>query len=235
MDDTSSPPSPLADPEAHPEPASTRRGGLIGKIIGHPAFWLVLFSMLFGFPLVLSMRRQLPPPLPVLATVPSFRLTDQEGRPFTQRDLRGKVSVVSFFFSSCTTVCPMISGRMGLVQHRVRQLLGKVQLVSISVDPERDTPERLRRYAESFHARGDVWRFVTGEQAEIERVVVSGFRSALGPAPRGNVDAFDIVHGGHLVLVDPQGRIRGYYEAADADRVKQLVIDVGLMANRETR
>lgn len=218
-----------------PEP--TRGGGLLGKILGHPAFWVCLFTLLFGFPLLLSMRRQLPPPLPVLATVPAFGLIDSRGAPFTERDLRGKVSVVGFFFSSCTTVCPMISGRMGLLQHRMRQLLGKVQLVSISVDPERDTPERLRAYAASFHARDGVWRFVTGEQQEIERVVVRGFRSAMGAPPpnAGNLDAFDIVHGGHLVLVDSQGRIRGYYEASDAERVNQLVRDVGLMANLESR
>lgn len=217
-------------------PASTRGGGRLGKVIGHPAFWVCVFTLLFAFPLVFSIRRKLPPPLPVLATVPSFRLTDEHERPFTERDLREKVSIVGFFFSSCTTVCPMISGRMGVVQHRVRQLLGRVQLVSISVDPERDTPERLREYAASFHAREGVWRFVTGEQREIERVVVRGFRSAMGSAPpahAGHVDAFDIVHGGHLVLVDPRGRIRGYYDASDAERMKQLVRDVGLMANRE--
>jgi len=93
--------------------------------------------------------------------------------------------------------------------------------LSISVDPERDTPEKLKQYAEIFGARRGLWRSLTGPQQEVERTVVRGFHTAMGKVPREGADprlaAFDIMHGERLVLVDRQGRIRGFYDADDQD------------------
>lgn len=213
-----------------------RHGNALERLIGRPAFWVVAIGLLFGVPLVLSIRRKLPRPLPVLGTVPALSLEDQDGVRVTERDLRGKVTIVGFFFTGCTTVCPMLSAKLGILQHRLRQLEGAFQIWSVSVDPERDTPPQLRLYARAFHARPEVWRFLRGEPADLERIVVRGFHQAFTPARAGrggHVDPFDIVHGGHLVLVDSRGRIRGYYDSADSERVAQLVRDAGLMANRE--
>jgi protein SCO1/2 len=100
---------------------------------------------------------------------------------------------------------------------------GNIALLSISVDPERDTPERLRQYGETFGARPGLWRSLTGDQKEIERTVVRGFHTAMARVPRDNADphlqAFEIMHGERLVLVDRLGRIRGYYDADEPDRL----------------
>jgi protein SCO1/2 len=102
---------------------------------------------------------------------------------------------------------------------------GNVGLLSISVDPERDTPEKLREYGQIFGARQALWKYLTGPEREVERTVVKGFRIAMArmtaPLKDGEVraEAFDIMHGERLVLVDRQGRIRGYYDADDQDRL----------------
>jgi cytochrome oxidase Cu insertion factor (SCO1/SenC/PrrC family) len=100
---------------------------------------------------------------------------------------------------------------------------GNIGLLSISVDPERDTPEKLRQYAVTFGARPSLWRSLTGDQREVERTVVRGFHTAMAKVPREDADphmaAFDIMHGERLVLVDRMGRIRGYYDADDRDRL----------------
>jgi len=104
-----------------------------------------------------------------------------------------------------------------------RRAGGNIGLLSISVDPERDTPEKLRQYAGNFGARPGLWRSLTGDQLEVERTVVRGFHTAMAKVPREDADprmaAFDILHGERLVLVDRMGRIRGYYDADDRDRL----------------
>jgi protein SCO1/2 len=98
---------------------------------------------------------------------------------------------------------------------------GEISLLSISVDPERDTPEKLRVYAQAYGARAGMWHYLTGPQKEVERTVVQGFHTAMAklPAPSADphMEAFDIMHGERLVLVDRLGRIRGFYDADDPD------------------
>jgi protein SCO1/2 len=103
---------------------------------------------------------------------------------------------------------------------------GRVGLLSISVDPERDTPDKLRQYGETYGAREDLWRFLTGSPTEVERTVVKGFKIAMAkmPVKQGaaqsedevRAEAIDILHGDRLVLVDSRAHIRGYYVADDA-------------------
>jgi protein SCO1/2 len=99
--------------------------------------------------------------------------------------------------------------------------VGRIGLLSITVDPERDTPDKLAEYARMSGARDDLWRFLTGNPADVERTVVRGFHVAMGkvPAPAEGsalqAQAFEIMHGDRFVLVDARGRIRGYYVADD--------------------
>jgi protein SCO1/2 len=163
-------------------------------------------------------------PLPVHGRVPELALTDQLGRPFTGDDLRGKVSVVDFIFTSCPTICPLLSSELSEIADRYEED-GDVQLVSISVDPEHDTPEVLRAYGASYGADPERWRFVTGDAREISRVVVQGFHQALGePVPRDD-GRYDIAHSSRYVLIDREGQLRGYYRN-DAEGRARLVEDV---------
>jgi protein SCO1/2 len=164
-------------------------------------------------------------PLPVLATLPAFQLTDEHEHAFSRADLLGKVTVVDFIFTSCSTACPLLSAEMGRLQTELssRGLGDRVQLASISVDPTRDTPEKLRAFAATYGARPGLWRFLRGDEAAVQAVVVGGMKQVMErERARGEVDDFTILHGTRFVLVDGDARIRGYYDANDPQSMSML-------------
>jgi len=111
------------------------------------------------------------PPLPKIAPAPEFTLTSQDGAPITLEDFRGKVVAVTFIFTLCTATCPVLTPMMSFVQDRLGADFGaKIAFVSITVDPERDTPEVLKEYAQAFGANLAGWSFVTGTPAAIRDV-----------------------------------------------------------------
>lgn len=198
-----------------------------GKLVLHPG-WVAFAAVALAIPMgALLFRQTAAPDLPVLGDLPSFSLTAEDGKPFGRDDLLGRVWIADFVFTSCSDACPRLQGKMKQIQDRLVPLEqgGNISLLSISVDPERDTPERLRQYGETFGARAGLWRSLTGDQKEVERTVVKGFHIAMAKVPREekerdpHLEAFEIMHGERLVLVDRMGRIRGYYDADDRDRL----------------
>ncbi len=170
---------------------------------------LFYLTALFGV-LVLDAQT----PLPVLATLPPFQLVDQTNHPLGRADLKNRVWVADFIFTSCAEVCPLLTQRMkGLQDWITSEKLSEVSLVSFSVDPETDTPKRLADYADKIQARSDLWHFVTGPYEQIEAAVMQGFKISMGRVPVTGARGFDVVHGDRFVLVDRQGQIRGYYES----------------------
>jgi len=122
-----------------------------------------------GSPLCTFQRRIFPSAPPVTSVAASCRnTTDQTGKPFGSRELAGKVWVADFIFTSCQGSCPLLSERMEEVGKRARHLGPDFHLVSISVDPERDTPERLAEYAGRYGANPIAWSFLTGPEAAIQ-------------------------------------------------------------------
>jgi protein SCO1/2 len=183
--------------------------------------------------------------LPVYGTVPSFRLTDQRGQTVTAADLHGRVWVANFMFTSCAGVCPVLTRRMVEVQRwaeRTGYPPTALRLVSFSVEPERDTPERLAGFAQEHGADAARWSFLTGPYQAVERAAVEGFKQGLsrerpgpGEPPGDGLDGINIFHGTRLVLVDREGRIRGYYEA-DAEGLGRLEADAAqLLGDAGTR
>lgn len=168
--------------------------------------------------------------LPTLGHVPSFAMPDQRGRVVTADNLRGNVLIVDFFYASCTTSCPMLTGRMLDLQkaiarreHEIDRAL-PIHLVSITLDPANDTPEVLRAYAEGAGADESRWSFLSGRSADLDRVVIRGFGSSFErPDPSAGIGA--IMHGEWLVLVDATGSLRGYYAATDLERMQALATD----------
>lgn len=159
-------------------------------------------------------------------TVPSFALTDQTGRTVTDRDLLGAVWVANFVFTRCPSVCPMLTAKFQQLQAKLNDVSG-VRYVSISVDPEYDTPEVLAEYGKRFSADPNRWQFLTGSLASIEKTVVEGFKIHIGEREEreGDPSLVEIMHGEHFVLVDREGTIRGYYRA-DRDGLAELEGDV---------
>jgi protein SCO1/2 len=150
--------------------------------------------------------------LPVLYKAPSFNLTDQSGRPFASTELSGKVVLYGFVFTTCTDICPTLTANMAQVRDGLRSaglLPAKAALVSISVDPEEDTPAALATYAERFGAEPASWRFLTGDRQTIMDAMTLGFKLAPpGAATRTPAGARDIPHVRRFVVVDPRGEIR---------------------------
>jgi protein SCO1 len=192
------------------------------RTLSHPAFWTAVLAAIVALPLahrVLGPRAQ---PLPVLGTVPPFHFHDQNGAPFGPETLRGKPWVADFVFTRCPTVCPLLTERLAALAPRLDE---RVHLVSLSVDPDFDTPQRLRDFAEVHGATSVRWHFLTGDSAAIQRAVTEGFKISLSrDGPDG--DFLSIVHGVHLVLVDGVGQIRGYYDSDDPEALERLVRDV---------
>jgi protein SCO1/2 len=196
-----------------------------GKLILHPG-WVAFAALALAVPMgALLFRQTLSRELPVLVELPAFSLVAEDGKPFRKEDMLGRVWIADFVFTSCADACPRLQSKMKKLQDRLVPLEqgGNIGLLSISVDPERDTPDKLKQYAEVFGARAGLWRSLTGEQQEVERTVVRGFHTAMAKVPRDGADphlaAFDIMHGERLVLVDRLGRIRGFYDADDRDRL----------------
>ncbi len=164
--------------------------------------------------------------IPVLGEAPRFQLTDQDGAEFDSGSLRGKLWVADFIFTRCTNMCPMLSGEMAKLQGTLRDdpLLREVRLVSFSVDPEYDRPAVLAEYAKRYDAETSHWTFATGLRDEIWELSVDGFKLAVGEDP-GNVGQ-PLFHSDRFVLVDGDGRIRGYYGGMDSDALVRLVADL---------
>lgn len=164
---------------------------------------------------------------PVVGEVPDFNLVNRDGKAVRRADLAGAPWVADFIFTRCGASCPMMSLRMARLERSLPEDLG-VRFVSFSVDPEYDTPKVLDDYAQSLGAPGR-WLFLTGDKAQIHRLSKEGFKLALDDTTPVSPDE-PILHSTRFVLVDGEGKIRGYYEAFDEPSVERLVQDLRAIA-----
>ena len=203
---------------ARPASASIARPSL------QPWLWTGFLALVMAVPVLRSaLPAPLPPP-PVLGTVPDFRLVDQTGAPFGPDRLKGRVWIADFVFTRCPDVCPRMTERLVGVH---RALGERTDLVSVSVDPTYDTPERLAAFARANGAESPHWHFLTGSSQHVQEAVLRGFNVAFS---RESEDIATLTHGVHVVLVDGRGRIRGYYDSNDRDALERLVADARRLA-----
>lgn len=170
-------------------------------------------------------RAMRPQPLPVYGHMPALALVDAQKRAFTGDAMLGHATVVDFIFTHCTASCPRLTARMAELQGRLAKEGSATKLVSISVDPENDTPDVLAKYAGDTHADPTRWSFVTGPADEVESVVVKGFKVAATRAAKGAGET-EVVHGDWFVVVDAKGDIRGYYPTSTDAEVDALWRDL---------
>ena len=163
-------------------------------------------------------------------TVPEYRLVAQDGGVFSSNAIRGTVTVTNFFFTSCPSICPKMMRNLQSV-HELYRNDPQVAFVSMTVDPERDTPERLEHYAEMLNANTKSWRFLTGEKKEIYRLARNSFFVTASAGDGGNLD---FIHSENLVLTDRQGRIRGYYNGLDESAMETLSGDILKLKNERS-
>jgi protein SCO1/2 len=176
------------------------------------------------------MKRVLPPDLPALYAIPNFELTNEFGKPFGSRDLSGRIYLANFIFSSCHSSCPVTMKKTQIIQKRLRGLGTKVAILSFSVDPERDTPQVLNKFARDYQANPFVWSFLTGPYDKIKDLLVNGFKVAVGEK---DPSMMDIAHSDKIILVDGTGMVRGLY-SSDKQSVDQMMIDIGILINKKS-
>jgi protein SCO1/2 len=157
--------------------------------------------------------------------IPDFKLTTHEGRMRGSEELNGKITIVDFFFTSCPSICPIMSKEMERVDDAFRNDK-RVQIYSISIDPDYDSPEVLKDYAIRHNATPDKWFFLTGDKQEIYNLARCGF---ILPTIDGMGEPDDFIHSDKFVLVDELGRIRGYYSGTDRDEVDRLILETKIL------
>lgn len=171
---------------------------------------LLVFCAAFGTLVYLFSARA--EALPVLGEVPEFTLTNQSGEEISLSKLQGELWVADFFFTSCAGPCPRMTQQMAALSNAIPP--GGIKFVSISVDPETDTPERLTEYGRKYEADFTRWHFLTGAQEQIQTLAVEGFKV-------GSVDD-PAIHSTRFILVDRQGKIRGYFHGLEDDAIPLL-------------
>jgi len=161
------------------------------------------------------------------ATVPEFELTDRDGSRITDKDLKGKVWLANFIYTTCPDTCPKLSRRMANLQKAILETgaaVGedRVRIVSFSVDPDHDTPEILAGYARALGA-SDKWHFLTGPADQLHRVARVGFLVGFSKAPG---TSRDVVHSEKIAIVDHKGVVRRYYNGVESDEDPQIIEDL---------
>jgi len=169
-------------------------------------------------------------PLDDLGSLGEFSFTSSTGGTISDRDLNGKVCVFACFFTCCTESCPQISGSMARLQSELSDV-ADLRLVSLTVDPETDTPEKLAAYGKTFGAEPNRWLFLTGPREQVESFVIGRLRQAV----EENKDADrtpgnKMLHSSRLTLVDTKGTIRGLFDGTSADEVDKLKLAVRRLA-----
>lgn len=160
----------------------------------------------------------------------SFRFTDSAGNTFTDADVRGKVVVFACFFTCCTEFCPALSGTMARLQGELRDV-PNMRLISLSVDPDTDTPEKLTKYAEAFGAEPSRWTLLTGPRDAVEPFVRTKLHQAVEENKAADRTAgTKMLHSNKLVLVDGDGEVRGFFDGTQADEVDKLKVMIRLLS-----
>lgn len=168
--------------------------------------WWTLLAIAMAFSPALAHQSGQNERLPVMGPAPDFTLTAQDGERFSLGELRGKTVALTFIYTFCPDTCPLLTDKMARVQDDLGADFGpKINFVSITVDPERDTPEVLKQYAENYGANPKGWYFLTGEAAAI-REIERQYGVFAGKAVDGNLD-----HTLLTSLIDSQGILRVQY------------------------
>ncbi len=158
-------------------------------------------------------------------TIPDFELKNQYGQIVSVRDMKGKIFVTDFFFTTCPSICPIMKTQM----LRVNEKFGSVQdfrIYSISIDPRHDTVEVLKEYSERLGIENESWQFLTGDLDSILDLAQKGF---LVSAAEDSTAPGGYIHSGAFILVDKELRIRGYYDGTKELKVDELMKDIAIL------
>ncbi len=158
-------------------------------------------------------------------TVSDFELTNQNGKTVTQDDYQGKIYIADFFFTTCPTICPIMTKNMVAIQNEIKEDKD-VMLLSHSVTPDIDSVAQLKKYALEKGVIDSKWNLVTGDKKQIYELAR---KSYLAVKTDGDGGPFDMIHTENFILVDKEKRIRGFYDGTDKEAVEQLLDDLRVL------
>lgn len=157
--------------------------------------------------------------------VSNFSLISQDGKTITQKDFDDKIFVADFFFTTCPSICPRMTGQMQRVYEKFNDN-ADVMFLSHTVNPEKDTPAVLAEYAKKHNASSSKWIFATGDKKQIYDLARNSY---LVDASQGDGGDDDFVHTQNFALVDKDKRIRGYYDGTDEKEVDKLIAEINVL------
>jgi len=157
--------------------------------------------------------------------VADFSLVNQNGDTITQENYKDKIYVADFFFTTCLTICPIMTKNMGEVQEAIKDD-PNIMLLSHSVTPQIDTVAQLKRYAIKKGVIDSKWNLVTGDKKQIYELAR---KSYLAVKTDGDGGPFDMVHTENFILVDKEKRIRGFYDGTNREDIKRLLEDIKIL------
>jgi len=158
-------------------------------------------------------------------TIADFSLINQNGRTITQKDYKDKIYVADFFFTTCQTICPIMTDNMMVVQERLKND-SEVMLLSHSVTPVIDSVPQLKKYALEKGVNDEKWNLVTGDKKQIYQLAR---KSYLAVKTNGNGDEYDMIHTENFILIDQKKRIRGFYDGTDSKEIERLLSDIEIL------
>src|SRR5512132_2919521 len=158
-------------------------------------------------------------------SVPEFKLTERSGTEVNLTHLRGKIWIADFIYTTCTDTCPLQTAAMAKLQ-KLFAAQSSVQFVSVSVDPERDTPQVLTAYADKHGADRQRWYFLTGQRDQVIRLIRDGFHLSVAALPDSSESNGMIPHSPRFVLIDQRAQIRGYYDSREMEGLARLRNDI---------
>lgn len=159
-------------------------------------------------------------------TIQEFSFTDQTGQPYGSKDLKDKIYVAEYFFTTCGTICPKMNAEMQRVQEAFKGD-DLFKILSFTVDPETDSVAQMKQYADGHLADAQQWHFLTGDKKDLYKLARRSF-FVLKPAEAANQGdvGSDFIHTNYFVLVDTKKRIRGYYDGTSSKEVDKLIGDI---------
>lgn len=167
----------------------------------------------------------------VYHVVPPFSFIGLDGRPFTDKDIEGKITIVDYFFTRCTTICPRMKVQLQQLQLKLNDdAYDDVLILSHTVDPEYDTPEVLREHARKLQADTNRWKFLTGDK---ETLYLQGSEGYLLAAKEDVMAEGGFLHSEQFVLVDRDRHIRGMYDGTTAEGMNALAADLKMLLKEE--
>jgi len=161
--------------------------------------------------------------------IADFAFTNQNGKTITQKDYEGKIYVADFFFTTCQTICPIMTDNMTWLQTQIKNK-PEVMLLSHSVTPDIDSVSVLKKYAQEKGVIDSKWNLVTGNKKDIYYIARKSYLAVKTGKPE---ELYDMVHTENFVLVDQKRRVRGFYDGTKKEEVERLLADINFLIEEE--